>query len=69
LVAETAMDLDELLPKKTPPTFALQEDLSRHSIAELDERIKSLEVEIERCRAAKAAKQATLATAQGFFKK
>jgi len=63
------MDTDDLLPKKTPSLAVLQEDLSRFSIADLDERIELLEAEIERCRATKAAKQATMANAHDFFKK
>jgi uncharacterized small protein (DUF1192 family) len=63
------MDIDDLSPKKTPTQIGLQEDLARFSIADLDERIRLLETEIERCRTAKTSKQATLAAAQGFFKK
>jgi uncharacterized small protein (DUF1192 family) len=63
------MDLDDLMPKKTTGLASLQEDLARFSIEDLDERIKALEAEIERCRAAKKAKQSTLAAAQSFFKR
>jgi len=63
------MDVEDVVPKKTTGLALLQEDLSRHSIADLDERIKALEAEIERCRATKAAKQSTLAAAQNFFKR
>jgi uncharacterized small protein (DUF1192 family) len=63
------MDLDELLPKKTSGLAALQEDLSRFSIEDLDERIRALEAEIERCREMRASKQSTMAAAQTFFKR
>jgi uncharacterized small protein (DUF1192 family) len=63
------MDPDDLLPKKTPSPLSLQEDLARFSIADLDERIRLLESEIERCRTAKKSKQASLSTAHGFFKR
>ena len=64
-----AIDLDEVFPSKTPAPSFRQEDLSRYSIADLDERIKDLEAEIVRCRELKASKQATMASAQGLFKK
>ena len=62
------MDLDELAPRKTPPVSLGQEDLSRFSIEDLDERIVQLQAEIKRCEAARDAKQATRASADRFFK-
>lgn len=62
------MDLDELAPRRPAPVPLGQEDLSRFSIEDLDERIAMLEAEIKRCEAAKAAKQATKASANSFFK-
>ncbi|HXZ67332.1 MAG TPA: DUF1192 domain-containing protein [Alphaproteobacteria bacterium] len=64
-----AIDLDDLNPRKPSVPSFRQEDLSRFSIADLDERIKDLEAEIARCRELKASKQATMANAQGLFKK
>jgi uncharacterized small protein (DUF1192 family) len=62
------MDLDELAPRKTPGAPLGQEDLSRFSIEDLDERIASLHAEVKRCETAKAAKQATRDSANRFFK-
>ena len=64
-----AIELDDLAPRKAGIPSFRQEDLSRYSIADLDERIKDLEAEIGRCRELKAAKQATMANAHGLFKK
>lgn len=62
------MDLDELAPRKSAAVPLGQEDLSRFSIEDLDERIASLHAEIKRCEDAKAAKQATRESANRFFK-
>jgi uncharacterized small protein (DUF1192 family) len=62
------MDIEEFAPKKTPPIGLGQEDLARMSIDDLEERVRALEAEIERCEAAKAAKQATRASADRYFK-
>jgi len=64
-----AIDLDDLAPRKPIVPSFRNEDLSRYSIADLDERIKDLEAEIARCRELKASKQATMANAHGLFKK
>ena len=64
-----AIDLDDLAPRKPGIPSFRQDDLSRYSIADLDERIKDLEAEIARCRDLKASKQATMTSAQGLFKK
>jgi uncharacterized small protein (DUF1192 family) len=65
---EAAMDLDEFAPKKAPMAPLGQEDLSRFSIEDLDERVALLQAEIQRCEATKAAKQATRDSANRFFK-
>jgi len=62
------MDIDEVAPRKTPLSPLGQEDLSRFSIEDLEERLVLLQAEIKRCEAAKAAKQATRASADRFFK-
>lgn len=62
------MDIDEIAPRKTPLAPLGQEDLSRFSIEDLDERVMMLRTEIERCESVKAAKLATKASADRFFK-
>jgi uncharacterized small protein (DUF1192 family) len=63
-----AIDPEDLEPKRVKPAL-LPPDLSRHSIAELEGLIASLEDEIVRCRAAIASKQSTRTAAESFFKK
>ncbi len=63
-----AIDPDDL-PRKKPREIVLGEDLYTWSAHELDERIASLEAEIARCREAIAARGATKAAADAFFKK
>lgn len=62
-------DPDELLPKKTAAGIVIGQDLSTMSEHELIARITALETEIGRCRDAIAARQATKASADAFFKK
>lgn len=62
------MDLDELAPRKSANVPFGQEDLTRFSIEDLDERIAMLQAEIKRCETARAAKQATRESANRFFK-
>lgn len=64
-----AVDLDDLVPKKKRPAIVLGEDLSEMSAPELEARIVELEVEIERCREAIAARNATKTVAATFFKR
>ncbi len=64
-----AIDPEELLPRKKLPDIVLGQDLSTLSEHELTHRITALEAEIGRCREAIAARQATKAAADGFFKK
>lgn len=59
------MDWDE---PKTKKTFAIGENLSTLSISELEERVKALDVEIERVKAEIAAKKKHSAAAQSIFK-
>ena len=63
------MDLDDLQPRKKLPEIVLGEDISAFSAHELEGRIKRLEEEIARCRAAITARHATKSAAEGFFKK
>ncbi|WP_338086806.1 DUF1192 domain-containing protein [Magnetospirillum aberrantis] len=60
------MDWDELEPAKKKPA---PRNLETMGVAELNEYIKTLEAEIERARAAIAAKQSARAGAENFFKK
>ncbi len=60
------MDLEDLDPRKKP---SKPKDLTPYSVEELNEYIAQLEAEIERARAAIAAKQAHRAGADALFKK
>lgn len=62
------MDLEDLAPKRTAAIPIGQEDLSRLSISDLEERIELLSAEIERCRDAKTAKESQRESADRFFK-
>ena len=64
-----AIDPEELLPRKPLPDIVLGQDISAMSEHELVARIDALETEIARCREAIAARQATKAAADNFFKK
>ncbi|HEY0412004.1 MAG TPA: DUF1192 domain-containing protein [Allosphingosinicella sp.] len=65
------MDLDELFPGKPadPLTLLTKQDLDPLSVAELEERIATLEGEIERVRAKMSAAVSHRASAEQFFKK
>jgi uncharacterized small protein (DUF1192 family) len=63
------MDLDDLQPRKKPPTIVLGEDISALSAHELESRIARLEEEVARCREAIKLRHATRSAAEGFFKK
>jgi len=60
---------DELLPKKPKTEIAIGQDLSAMSEFELAARIMALEGEIARSREAIAARQATKAAADAFFRR
>jgi len=62
-------DPDDLIPKKPRTEIVLGQDLSAMSEFELTARITALETEIARSREAIAARQATKAAADAFFKK
>lgn len=61
------MDWDEVRPKPAGE-IVVGEDLSKLSVAELDARIKDLEVEIERVKAERDAKQRHESAASALFK-
>ena len=55
-------------PRKKPTAHEVGQDLSSLSVHELEERIALLRGEIERLAAARAAKSASMAAADTFFK-
>lgn len=61
------MDLDDLPRKPAPVTIG--DNLDQLSVAELEQRIQSLESEIARVKAALASKQASKSAADAFFKR
>ncbi len=65
-----AIDLDEMLtPRpKAPATLVEAVALEPLAVEEIVQRIAALKAEITRCEAALAAKQATRAAADKFFK-
>jgi len=62
------MDLDDLTPKK-PKGQELGQDLSKHSVAELEALIDTLKAEIARVEEALAAKQSSKSAAEAAFKR
>jgi uncharacterized small protein (DUF1192 family) len=65
------MDLDELFPGKPadPLTQLTKQDLDPLSVEELEERVRTLEGEIERVRARMGAAVSHRANAEQLFKK
>ena len=61
------MDPDDLRPIKKPD-IVVGEDLARLSVAELEQRIVSLESEIVRTREMLAAKNSSKSAADAFFR-
>ncbi len=64
-----ALDTDDLEPRPVPAAKAPPKDLGVLSVAELNDYIAGLEAEIERARAAIAAKQAHRSAAESLFKR
>jgi len=62
------MDLDDLTPKK-PKGQELGQDLSKHSVAELEALIDTLKAEIARAEETLAAKQSSKSAAEAAFKR
>ena len=62
------MDLDDLTPKP-PPSDQLGQDLSKHSVGELEALIAKLKAEIARVEAALDAKQSHKSAAEAAFKR
>ena len=64
------MDSDDISPRpKKAPEIQLGEDISTLSAHELEIRIARLQEEIERSKAAMAARHATKSAAENFFKR
>ncbi|MGB8602671.1 MAG: DUF1192 domain-containing protein [Rhizomicrobium sp.] len=63
------IDPEELLPRKKPSEVVLGEDISAFSAFELKARIMMLEEEIQRCRCAITAREASKSAADAFFKR
>ena len=62
------MDLDDLTPKK-PKGHELGQDLSKHSVRELEALIATLKAEIARVEEALAGKQSSKSAAEAAFKR
>jgi uncharacterized small protein (DUF1192 family) len=62
------MDLDDLEPKKKRTGDVLGQDLTKHSVAELEALIAALQAEIARVEEALAAKQSSKSAAEAAFK-
>ena len=64
------MDLDELFAKRPddPLVALLKQDLDRHSVAELKERVEALQGEIARCEAKIAFSKDHRSVADSLFK-
>jgi uncharacterized small protein (DUF1192 family) len=62
------MDLDDLLPPRKPNGVAIGDNLETLSVAELEKRIKDLEIEIERVRAEVDRKKRHEEAARALFK-
>lgn len=62
-----AIELSEAATPK-PPVHEIGQDLSRLSVAEIDERIAVLQFEIERLREMRAGKEASRLAADAFFR-
>jgi uncharacterized small protein (DUF1192 family) len=63
----SAMDFDDIRPVKKPE-IVIGEDLSLLSLAELENRIQTLEAEIARIREALVGKKSSKAAADSFFR-
>ena len=62
------MDLDDIFPQSKPDEAAIGADLSQMSIAELEERIAALKVEIARVEQEIASRQSLRSAAEQAFK-
>ena len=63
------MDLDDLQPVKKAKTYELGQELSKHSVGELEALIDVLKAEIARVEQALCAKQSSKSAAEAAFKR
>ena len=63
------MDLDDLQPVKKAKTYELGQELSKHSVGELEALIDTLKAEIARVEQALGAKQSSKSAAEAAFKR
>jgi uncharacterized small protein (DUF1192 family) len=63
------MDLDDLQPVKKAKTYELGQELSKHSVGDLEALIDALKAEIARVEQALGAKQSSKSTAEAAFKR
>jgi uncharacterized small protein (DUF1192 family) len=63
------MDLDEVQPVKKPKGYELGQELSKHSVGELEALIEALKAEIARVEQALHAKQSSKSAAEAAFKR
>ena len=63
------MDLDDLQPVKKAKTYELGQELSKHSVGELEALIDVLKAEIARVEQALGAKQSSKSAAEAAFKR
>jgi len=63
------MDTDDIAPPPKKKSHALGQDLSKHSVAELEALIGTLKAEIARVEEVRAAKQSSLSAAEAAFKR
>ncbi|HUU25637.1 MAG TPA: DUF1192 domain-containing protein [Methyloceanibacter sp.] len=63
------MDTDDIAPPPKKKSYALGQDLSNHSVAELQALIETLKAEIARVEQALEAKQSSLNAAEAAFKR
>ncbi|MGH6737290.1 MAG: DUF1192 domain-containing protein [Methyloceanibacter sp.] len=63
------MDLDDIAPPPKKKTHELGQDLSKHSVAELEALIATLKEEIARVEQVLGAKQSSKSAAEAAFKR
>ena len=63
------MDTDDIAPQPKKKSHELGQDLSKHSVAELQALIDTLKAEIARVEAALAAKHSSKSAAEAGFKR
>jgi uncharacterized small protein (DUF1192 family) len=64
-----AMDTDDIAPPPKKKSHELGQDLSKHSVADLEALIDTLQAEIARVEQALGAKQSSKSAAEAVFKR